>query len=144
MNKQYSLPFLELDEMMSDIGDVNERYTTKVTAPLYEPKNKCPHILELVNLEKTQRLINVIQKSSVSDSEKQFLISAAWRHAVFNYSKIADYYAHASKDMQELMEKSALVIIDFDKAIENGYVKLSENIKRIQEVSGRQANNKDE
>ena len=27
------------------------------------------------------------------------------------------------------MEDSALVIIDFDKAIENGYVKLSEELK---------------
>lgn len=143
MNKQYALPFESFNETKKEATPNDERYTTKVTAPLYEPKNKCPHILELVNLEKTQRLINIIQKSNVSDLEKQFLIAAAWRHAIFNYSKIADYYAHASKDMQELMEKSALVIIDFDKAIENGYVKLSENIKRIQEVSGRQANNKD-
>lgn len=30
--------------------------------------------------------------------------------------------------MQELMENSALVIIDFDKAIEKGFVKLSEEI----------------
>ena len=30
--------------------------------------------------------------------------------------------------MQELMEDSALVIIDFNKAIELGYVKLSEEI----------------
>ena len=30
--------------------------------------------------------------------------------------------------MQELMENSALVIIDFDKAIELGYVKLSKEI----------------
>ena len=30
--------------------------------------------------------------------------------------------------MQELMEKSALVIIDFDKAIEYGYAILNENL----------------
>ena len=53
---------------------------------------------------------------------------AAYRHTKFNYKNIAEYYAHANKEMQGLMEDSALVIIDFDKAIENGYVKLSEDI----------------
>jgi hypothetical protein len=52
------------------------------------------------------------------------------RHIVFDYQKIADYYAHASKEIQELMEKSALVIIDFNKAIQNGYVKLSHEIAK--------------
>ena len=47
----------------------------------------------------------------------------------WNDEKIADYYAHSSKEMQMLMEKSALVIIDFEKAIQLGYVKLSEEIK---------------
>ena len=64
---------------------------------------------------------------------------AATRHLVFNYARIADYYAHASKDVQKLMEQSALVIIDLDDAIANGYVKLSENIKKIMMESGRQA-----
>lgn len=52
---------------------------------------------------------------------------------MFNYSKIADYYASASPEMQELMEDSALVIIDFDDAIAKGYVKLN---KRMVEIIG--------
>jgi hypothetical protein len=39
------------------------------------------------------------------------------------------YYAHSSEKMQGLMEKSALVIIDFNKAIESGYVKLCDDIR---------------
>ena len=146
MTLQYELFPDERYNAQSDteVNEGQERYTTKVEAPIYDPSPKCPHILELVNTWKPKSLIKEIQKSRVSDLEKEFLVMAAWRHAIFNYSKIADYYSHASKDMQGLMEKSALVIIDFDKAIENGYVKLSENIKRIQEVSGRQANSKDE
>ena len=50
------------------------------------------------------------------------LYIAATRHIVFNYSKIADYYTSASKEMQHLIERSALVIIDFEKAIQYGYV----------------------
>ena len=32
--------------------------------------------------------------------------------------------------MQDLMEKSALIIIDFDKAIENGFVEMSDQIAK--------------
>ena len=71
-----------------------------------------------------------IEASSLSHDEKMFLLDAARRHTVFNYEKIADYYAHASKEMQHLMERSALVIIDFDKAIQYGYVKLCEEIRK--------------
>ena len=109
---------------------LQSKYTNKVETPIYEPKNKKPHILELVDVEKTKRLIREIQKSNLDDFEKRFLIEAAHRHSVFNYSKIADYYAHASVEMQDLMEKSALVIIDYDKSIEYGFTHLQEEIKK--------------
>jgi hypothetical protein len=48
---------------------------------------------------------------------------------VFNYEAIADYYSHSNAEMQNLMEEMALVIIDFDKAIELGFVQLSEDIR---------------
>lgn len=106
----------------------SKKYTMKVESPIYEPKNHCPHILELFDNEKTKRMIREINNSALDEFEKKFLIEAAHRHAVFNYSKIADYYPHASKEMQELMEKSALVIIDFDKSIEYGFTKLQKDI----------------
>lgn len=107
-----------------------QKYSSKIEAPIYEPKNQKPHLLELVDKSKTHRLIREIDSSSLSYEEKNFLIDAARRHNVFNYEKIADYYAHSSKEMQHLMEKSALIIIDFDKAIEYGYVKLCDEIKK--------------
>jgi len=105
------------------------KYTKAVGSPIYEPKNKKPHILELCDKSKTNRLINQINASNLDEDEKRFLIEAARRHTVFNYEKIADYYANASKEMQNLMENSALVIIDFEKAIELGYVQLSKDIE---------------
>lgn len=104
-------------------------YTPKIDAPIYEPKNKKPFVEELVDTTKTNRLINEIQNSDLPDAEKKFLIAAAHRHSVFNYEKIADYYAHSSKEVQNLMERSALVIIDFEKAIQLGYVRLCQEIK---------------
>lgn len=111
-------------------GQSEPKYSTKIETPIYEPKNKQPHILELCNKEKTYQLISKIEKSQISQEEKNFLIDAAQRHIVFNYEKIADYYSHASKEMQELMESSALVIIDFEKAIELGFIKLCKEIKQ--------------
>ena len=111
-----------------ELSTLDDKYTSKIEAPFYEPKNKKPHYLELVDKSKTNRLINEINNSNVSEDEKEFLLEAAKRHSVFNYSKIADYYAHSNKEMQHLMERSALVIIDFEKAIQYGYAKLSNDL----------------
>lgn len=119
-------------KLLFDMSDPNEstKYTKSVGSPIYEPKNKKPHIMELVDKGKAHRIIRRIEASNLPYEEKNFLLDAARRHNVFHYEKIADYYAHASKEMQELMEDSALVIIDFDKAIELGYVQLSKSIKK--------------
>jgi hypothetical protein len=109
--------------------NTENKYSTKIEAPIYEPKNKKPYLLELINSSKTNRLINEINNSSLNKDEKNFLIEAAKRHTVFNYEKIADYYAHSTVEMQHFMERSALVIIDFEKAIEYGYVKLCDEIR---------------
>ena len=118
----------ELKEFDFDnTSDENEesQYTDKVDVPTYEPVGEKPNIEELLDDAKAKDLIASIKESSLSDEEKQFLMTAASRHIVFDYSKIANFYAHSSKECQELMEKSALVIIDFNKAIENGFVKMT-------------------
>lgn len=107
------------------------KYTRAPGSPIYEPKARRPDIRELCDKTRTQRLLRDIDASNVSMDEKQFLADAARRHSVFNYELIADYYAHASPEMQRLMEDSALVIPDFNRAIELGYVKLCGDIKRL-------------
>lgn len=108
-----------------------KKYTRAAGTPIYTPKDRKPHILELANETRTRRLERDIEASSVSDEERRFLYAAANRHTVFNYELIADYYAHASPEMRKLMEDSALVIIDVKRAIELGYVRLCETIKRL-------------
>jgi hypothetical protein len=103
-------------------------YSTKVKTPIYEPKNKRPEPIELIDEAKTRRLLREIEAANITDEEKKFLSAAAQRHTVFNYTKIADYYSHATPQVQNLMERSALVIIDFGKAIQLGYVKLSDEV----------------
>ena len=111
-------------------------YTKKIQIPQYMPSKVKPPITGLVNTTKYSKLVRDINNSGVSEEEKKFLRFAAARHLEFNYSLIADYYAHSGTEMQRLMEQSALVILDIDDAIANGYVKLSKNIEKILEESG--------
>ncbi len=107
----------------------DDLYTRKIVAPTYEPAGKKPAISELFDAEKANKLIAEINQSEIlSEEEKRFLIAAANRHTVFYFDKIADYYANSEPEVQRIMENSALVIIDFDKAIENGFVEFSKGI----------------
>lgn len=105
-----------------------ENYSRKIEAPIYEPKGDCPSVMELYDTRKRDELISEINALRLPKEVKDFLTHAAGRHTVFNYERIADYYAHSDKQVQDLMEKSALVIIDFDKAIENGFVKMTRDL----------------
>ena len=115
--------------------DENQKYNKKIVAPQYVPSRVRPSLLELCNTSDYGTLVRDIKASNVSPEEKEFLLKAATRHIVFNYAKIADYYAHATPEMQRLMEQSALVIIDIDDAIANGYVRLSTTIEKLIEES---------
>lgn len=123
-----------LDELITDIEEGESKYTTKVNVPQYEPTGKYVELEDLCDKSKTQELVDEIMASSVPENVKMFLIEAAHRHSKFNYKNIAEYYARADKETQELMEHSALVIIDFEDAIANGYVKLEQSI--LEQIEG--------
>lgn len=123
--------FKDDDTMNVDLPEEDNPYSQKKHAPQYEPTGDFVDIMELIDDEKTNELIKEIKASNVSEDQKNFLIKAAYRHLKFNYSKIADYYSNASEEMQILMEKSALVIIDIDDAIANGYVKLTKVVQDL-------------
>lgn len=117
-----------------DSADIDElgggdEYTRKVESPKYEPKGEKPAITALYDETKTRGLIERIERSKLPEDEKRFLIAAAHRHTIFNFENVAEYYAHSGPDAQELFEESALVIIDFGKAIEQGFVVVSEGIR---------------
>lgn len=124
---------VNMDLFGFDLGEEIKKeenlYTAKTNIPQYEIKGDNPDISELCDTNKTNELLQRIKESNVSDDIKKFLKLGAYRHLCFNYSKIAEFYAHADKEVQELMEDSALVIIDFDDAIAKGYVELSEQVR---------------
>lgn len=119
---------------LNDIFDENEKensYTQKVQIPTYEPSDNKPDIKELFDDSKAFDLIEKIKAAKIPQAEKDFLMLTAGRHVVLDFQRIADYYAHSSKEIQELMEASALVIVDFNDAIANGWVNLSKKLDEI-------------
>jgi len=106
-----------------------ERYTKKIVPPVYEPSSQKPLLSELYqNLQETE-LLEKIKNTPMEQEEAEFLREAVHRLTRFDYKKIADYYANTENEgLKAIMEDLALVIIDYDKAIELGYIKLSNDL----------------
>ena len=122
-----------LDVPIND-NQESDLYTTKVESPIYEPKEEKPREDDLIDLSRYNVLMDKINSADLPDKQKLFLQLSATRHIEFNYAKIAEYYAHEDGLMQDLMEDSALVIIDYDKAIELGFVKLFNDLESLSEI----------
>ena len=123
------------DAIEESYREEKEKYSREVKIPHYEPKDEDVCVPELFDDTKYKELMQEIAeaKNELSEEEFYFLMLAAYRHIVFDFDKIADYYAKASKKVQELMEHSALVIIDYNDAIANGYAILSEALEDMME-----------
>lgn len=126
----------ELDNILQGVGvsdgkETESPYSTKVVSPIYEPKGECPEVHTLTDDSKVRELLQDIEIADLPAEVRIFLRDAAARHRRFDYQAIAEYYCHATPEVQRLMEASALVIIDYKQAIERGYVQLSSTLLSI-------------
>jgi hypothetical protein len=119
---------LDQVEGSSGLDDDANPYTQEVKSPIYEPQGEQPNVADLADTSKRDELQEAIAAADLPDDVRAFLEAAAERHTQFRFDKIAEFYAHADAPTQRLMEDSALVIIDFDAAIEKGFVKLNNAI----------------
>ena len=144
MTKESVLEFAEdidlnFDEIALPNGLINfdnddeEKYTKKVQSPIYEPTEKdSPTIKMLYDDERQKRLLEQIENSELDEEVKQFLILASYRFIKFDFTKIAEYYAHIeNSEEKELFELLALIIIDYNKAIENGFVEMQSELEKL-------------
>lgn len=127
-----------LDELLGDLqrdaDDAGENpYTQAARAPIYEIVGEQPATHELCEMSRYAALQKAITAADLPDDVREFLMLAAARHLKFDYQKIAEYYAHLPAETQRLFEDSALVIVDFDKAIELGYVTFRTAIDQMAE-----------
>ncbi len=130
-----SLTGFDVDELadLLDIVQIDSEfddnpYSDNIEGMHYEPNGEKPSLELLCDTKKHNEILNKINSSNVPQELKLFLTAASYRHVKFNYQNIAEFYAHCSKEEQELFEHSALVIIDYDDALKNGYIKLSDGI----------------
>lgn len=128
----------DLDNLINDLAGVDSddesNYSRKIEAPIYEPKGLKPTVDELFDLDKYLKLVGQIRKATIPDEVKQFLIFASSRHIVFDYRNIAEFYSHSDAETQQLFEDNALVIIDFEQAIQNGFVKLTGELQEVADI----------
>ena len=132
-DNDFSIERLGLVEMSEgsdgdEDGTEIEKYSTKTNIPQYEIQGLNIKLSDCIDKQKYVELLKEIENSTVSDTQKKFLKLAATRHIRFIYKNIAEYYASTNSEMQRLMEHSALVIIDIDDAIRNGYARLTKEV----------------
>lgn len=126
-----------LAEATEETTEPDMTYTSKMECPQYEITGETPTLAQCLDSGKTDELLQAIEKAEgITEEQRAFLIQAAQRHLMFNYRNVAEYYAAASKEMQELMEQSALVVIDFDDAVKRGYIEMSETLAQLREYEG--------
>lgn len=133
----FDLELLQADFDIDTLGDwgidnikkLVSKYTRKISIPIYEIKGEEPSFNQMVDTTRADKLIEKINKLAINEDIKQFLLLSATRLYEFRYDKIAEFYAHQNKDIKNIMEDLALVIIDFKKGIENGYIELNNFIE---------------
>lgn len=103
-------------------------YTQKIITPIYEPTGSMPALADLFDTTTTDTLLGEIADADVPEDVREFLTRAAARHTVLRFDRIANYYAHATPEVQRLMEASALVIVDAEQAIERGFMRLHDDV----------------
>lgn len=124
----------ELNDLLADDDTLDGNpYSIKIDAPTYEPSDEKPDVDDLTDCTKTRELLAAIHTADMPEAEKRFLRLAAERHTVFNFARIADYYSNSDAEVQSLMEASALVIIDYAQAVENGFVQIQKDMTEQQE-----------
>ena len=116
-------------ESLQRAADTTPRYSEKTDVPHYIPTDDPPELSECMDLTKTLALESAITKAKLPDDVTAFLLRAAQRHTIIDFHKVADYYASAPPEVQKLMEDQALVIIDIEHAIKQGYVRLTNALR---------------
>ena len=107
------------------------KYVQTLASPIYKVTGKKPKLSAVYDTSKSDELKEAISNAHLPRDVAAFLTAAADRHTKFRFDLAAEYYAHAPKNVQQLMEDCALVIVDYNKAIEHGYLKLTDGIMEM-------------
>lgn len=110
-----------------------DAYTSAINVPQYEIVGERPAVSELFDQTRTKQLQAQIKAAKIDPEIADFLNLAAQRHTIINYRKVAEFYPHAPAEVQQLIEESALIIVDMNNAIRNGYANFMDRIDSLEE-----------
>lgn len=116
------------DELNLEKTVKDEKYTQKIKSPIYTPtQENPPRVTDCYDYSKMQELQEKIKKykSNMAPDTYNFLIESSHRFVTYNFSNIAEFYTHQTKEIQEMMEDLVLIIIDYEKAIQKGILKIN-------------------
>jgi hypothetical protein len=106
---------------------LDEKYSQKIGQVIYEPKETNHQVSDF--FERENKFDEDIEKIE-NEELKEMLYARASFFSTFNFAKIADYYAYQATDEEKkVFEKLALVLLDKDQLIENGFYDLIDNIE---------------
>ena len=111
---------------MFDLENLDDDYSKKIGKVLYEPKETNHKISDLFQPEhKFDEDINNLQNEEI----KEMLRARVSYFGKFNFSNISEYYAYqATPEEQKILEKLALILLDKNQLIENGFADIIEFI----------------
>jgi len=135
-NTNYDLMLLGFDEneLAELLGEElpSEKYTSLIRGLIYEPRMAMPpEVSQLYDDTKLQELLARIDLAQLPDELVYFLRLAAHRFVRFRFDLIAEYYAHATPEIRQLMRELVLVIVDHDDAIATGVLRLTETLVQL-------------
>lgn len=93
----------------------------------YKDRTECERdaLLRYWQKWKHFQMVSVVRTDNMTEDERrEFIIKDNVGFGAWDW----DMLANAPKEVQELIEDSALVIIDFNKAIEDGFVNISQDL----------------
>jgi hypothetical protein len=107
------------------------KYTLIAPTLLYTPKGPKPDVSELYDDRRYRAILAGIEASKVPEELKEFLRLAAARHVAIDFEKVAEFYAHSDAEVRRLFEDQVLVIVDYGKALERGFLKLTKRLTHL-------------
>ena len=107
----------------------DDAYSQKTDSIEYKPQGEKPDLNQLLDTSKYDEIKSSINKLSLPDDVKHFLLLSATRFIKFDFAKIAEFYAQSSKQIQEQFEKQLLVIVDYNDALKNGLANFQKKVR---------------
>lgn len=114
-NENFNFHCIGFDDSVFDGFGINTDGINISQSILYEPRGFKPEIKELMDLQEYNKKIAYIESLQLDNDFKEFLKLSATRFILFQFDRIADYFASSNKDIQEAMKELILVILDYNK-----------------------------